>query len=83
MKSLNLEEYKELFESEGYFSEEDVENLKGLKTTNLKDMGITQRGEQDIHITIVAIYVAIFTMKLIARKYFKLGIIIFNIFRQL
>ena len=46
LKSLNLKEYEELFESEGYFSGEDVENLKGLTREDLTDMGITKRGEQ-------------------------------------
>lgn len=45
LESLNLKEYKELFELEGYFSGEDVENLKGLTKENLRDMGITKRGE--------------------------------------
>ena len=49
MKSLKLEEYKELFESEGYFTDEDVENLKGLTKKDLRSMGITKRGENNVH----------------------------------
>lgn len=49
MKSLKLEEYEALFESEGYFTDEDVENLKGLTKKDLRSMGITKRGENNIH----------------------------------
>lgn len=45
MKSLKLEEHERLFESEGYFSDEDVENLKGLTKEDLENMGIKKRGE--------------------------------------
>ena len=44
LKNLQLEEYEALFESEGYFSGEDVENLKGLTKKDLRGMGITKRG---------------------------------------
>ena len=37
-------EYTDLFESEGYFSSEDVENLKQLREEDLQDMGINKRG---------------------------------------
>ena len=40
-----MEEYEELFRSKGYFSSEDVENLKGLKENDLRVMGIKKRGE--------------------------------------
>ena len=39
-------EYADLFESEGYFSTEDVENLKQLTQEDLQDMGITKRGKR-------------------------------------
>ena len=39
-------EYTDLFESEGYFSSEDVENLKQLTEDDLRDMGITKRGNK-------------------------------------
>ena len=41
---LELEEYTELFHAEGYKTEEDVENLKDLKSKELKAMGIHKRG---------------------------------------
>ena len=44
LKNLQLEEYEALFESEGYFSGEDVENLKGLTKKDLQGMGIAKRG---------------------------------------
>ena len=50
MKNLKLEEeYKDLFEKHGYFSCEDVENLKALTKDKLKDMGIIEQGKQDFH----------------------------------
>ena len=44
MKSLKLGQYKELFMSEGYCTNEDVENLKGLTSAELQSIGITRRG---------------------------------------
>ena len=44
LKSLKLEEYEKLFESEGYFGKH-VENLKALTEKDLQKMGITKRGE--------------------------------------
>ena len=54
MKSLKLEEYEQLFELEGYFSHEDVENLKELTEENLRDMGITKRGKLYYQITVTS-----------------------------
>ena len=45
LESLKLGEYNGLFESEGYFSHEDIENLKDLTRNDLQRMGITKRGE--------------------------------------
>lgn len=39
-----MDEYIDLFRREGYSKKADIENLKGLKETDLKDMGITKRG---------------------------------------
>jgi len=44
LESLSLKEYEGLFESKGYFSKEDVENLKGLTRQDLQVMGISKRG---------------------------------------
>lgn len=41
---LELEEYTQLFHAEGYKTEEDVENLKGLTSDELKAIGIHKRG---------------------------------------
>lgn len=45
MEGLELQGYKNLFESEGYFTGEDLENLKGLEKKDLQKMGITKRGQ--------------------------------------
>jgi len=44
LESLKLGPYKPLFRSEGYYTAEDVENLKGLTKKELQAMGITRRG---------------------------------------
>ena len=58
MESLKLKEYEQLFELEGYFSDEDVENLKELTEENLRDMGITKRGELHYQITVTSNLIA-------------------------
>ena len=37
--------YTENFKMGGYYSGEDVENLKGLEQKDLIEMGITKRGD--------------------------------------
>ena len=44
LDSLKLSQYKPLFKTEGYYTDEDVENLKGLTKADLQSMGITRRG---------------------------------------
>ena len=44
LDSLKLSQYKPLFVAEGYYTAEDVENLKGLAKADLQSMGITRRG---------------------------------------
>ena len=44
LKRLQLYEYTELFEREGYSTAEDIENLKDLGENDLKAMGISKRG---------------------------------------
>ncbi|XP_065897233.1 chitin synthase chs-2-like isoform X2 [Dysidea avara] len=51
LRNLKLPQYEELFESEGYSTDEDVENLKGLTEKHLRKMGITRRVEIRINKT--------------------------------
>ena len=44
LKRLQLYEYSELFEQEGYSTGADIENLKDLQENDLKAMGISKRG---------------------------------------
>ena len=44
LKGLKLRMYEKLFELEGYFSGEDVMELKNLTEKDLKAMGITKQG---------------------------------------
>lgn len=44
LDSIKLGQYKALFKSEGYSTDEDVENLKGLTRKDLESIGITRRG---------------------------------------
>ena len=44
LKNLKLGHYEDLFESEGYSTKDDVENLKGLEESDLISIGITRRG---------------------------------------
>ena len=48
LDSLKLGQYKPLFKSEGYYTAEDVENLKGLTKKELQAMGITRRGTRHV-----------------------------------
>lgn len=44
LKRLQLHEYTELFEREGYSTADDIENLKDLKENDLRAMGVSKRG---------------------------------------
>ena len=44
LKRLQLYEYSELFEREGYSTDDDIENLKDLQENDLRTMGISKRG---------------------------------------
>ena len=44
LDKIKLGQYKPLFKSEGYSTNEDVENLKGLTRKDLQSIGITRRG---------------------------------------
>jgi hypothetical protein len=49
LESLELSEYTSLFHSEGYREgEEDMANLKELDIAQLKKMGITKKGANEI-----------------------------------
>ena len=45
LRRLELQEYIDLFGKEGYSTEDDIENLKDLKSEDLQRMGIHKRGE--------------------------------------
>ena len=45
LRNIKLDQYEELFKLEGYSTEEDLENLKGLTRTDLQSIGITRRGK--------------------------------------
>ena len=42
--SLELDEYTESFEAEGYSTKEDVKNLKDLTSEEMKAIGVHKRG---------------------------------------
>ena len=44
LENLKMAEYINLFKREGYSKKSDVDSLKGLKKSDLTDMGITKRG---------------------------------------
>ena len=44
LNSLELQGYQQLFEAAGYKTKDDLENLRGLKRTDLQKMGIGKRG---------------------------------------
>ena len=44
LERLQLCEYTELFEQEGYSTFEDIENLKDLEESDLRAMGVSKRG---------------------------------------
>ena len=44
LNSLELQGYQQLFEAAGYKTRDDLENLIGLKRTDLQKMGIGKRG---------------------------------------
>ena len=44
LRSLELEEYSELFHQEGYKQQCDITNMKQLDETQLKRMGVVKRG---------------------------------------
>ena len=45
LRRLQLPEYTEMFEREGYSTGEDLESLKDLKESDLTAMGISKRGK--------------------------------------
>ena len=45
LHSIELQGYKRLFKEAGYKTREDLENVKGLKRTDLEKMGIKKRGK--------------------------------------
>ena len=50
LKRLQLYEYTELFEQEGYSTADDIENLKDLKENDLRAMGVSKRGMHSLDI---------------------------------
>ena len=44
LERLELCQYTDLFKHNGYETGDDIKNLKGLKESDLKAMGITKRG---------------------------------------
>ena len=45
LRTLELQEYEELFSKQGYGTEDDIENLKDLQEKELREMGVHKRGE--------------------------------------
>ena len=45
LKTLQMEEYTEIFRRAGFSKEEDVENLKELNERELNRMGVVKMGE--------------------------------------
>ena len=62
LNSLKLGQYKQLFMSEGYCTNEDVENLKGLTSTELQSIGITRRGTYNQNFKLVS-YFCVYSYK--------------------
>lgn len=56
LSRLQLSEYTELFEREGYSTAEDIENLKDLEESDLRAMGVSKRGMLPFCYTAIILY---------------------------
>jgi len=45
LDNLEMREYRQLFNSEGYETGDDIENLKGLTEAELVGIGVVKRGK--------------------------------------